>query len=105
MSNPDQPAPVPYHYYGRGSQQPAPCVPAHEDLGATVHYVARGSADGVYPPVDRAAVISAINVVSENPMTIDAVVLNPTGLFFNQGIAYDRDRAPGTWHWAFDEHE
>jgi hypothetical protein len=81
-----------------------PYVPQHEDISSGIHYVARGSADGVFPPVDRAAYIAAVNVDPDNPMTIDAVVLNPTGLFFQQRLEYSADRLPGTWHWAFDLH-
>jgi hypothetical protein len=48
-----------------------------------------------------------------NPDAVGLEVSNPTGLFFNQGVLYDRGRAepsepqmcdglhhdPGTWHW------
>lgn len=72
-------------------------------VGRIVHYVSRGSADGVYPAVCRAAVITA---TEENSKTVSLCVLNPEGLFFNHNVfylAHDSDaygyERPGTWHW------
>lgn len=68
---------------------------ADETIAVTrsVHYVARGSADGVYPPVCRAAVITAADGASEG--VVELCVFNPTGLFFNKS---SRGSAPGEWH-------
>jgi len=77
-------------------------------VGRIVHYVARGSADGVFPATCRAAIVTSV-VAESHPghPGISLAVLNPTGLFFDEGISYD-DRGPidedgtprgGTWHW------
>lgn len=88
-------------------------------VGRDVHYVSRGSADGVYPAVCRAAKITEVGPDGR----VGLAILNPDGLHFhpltkNGGVAYDdRDDppgglpqgwvqldgpppgAPGTWHW------
>lgn len=66
-----------------------------------VHYVARGSLDGVYPPVCRAAVITQVNYDQADGIEgyVGLCVLNPTGLFFHEDVDYDADNAPGSWHW------
>lgn len=62
--------------------------------------MARGFADGVYPPVCRAAVITEVgpdqNVGHEGYVGI--AVLNPAGLFFH-ACDYSETKEPGTWHW------
>jgi hypothetical protein len=68
-------------------------------VGRIVHYVSRGSADGRYPSVCRAAVITAL---TEHPtLFVDLCVLNPEGLYFLSGAQAQpaEDRVPGTWHW------
>jgi len=62
-------------------------------VGRIVHYVARGSADGKFPPVHRAAVNAEVI-----PGAVHLVVLNPQGIFFDK-VEYDENKAPGTWHW------
>ncbi|QBI56790.1 hypothetical protein [Streptomonospora litoralis] len=57
-------------------------------VGATVHYVARGSADGRFPPVCRAAVVTAAGHYDGLATTVDLCVLNPTGLFFHETVHY-----------------
>lgn len=74
-------------------------------VGRIVHYVARGSADGKFPPVCRAAIVTAVDphgsVAGLRGIveTVDLAVLNPTGLFFDQGLVHNEDNGPGTWHW------
>lgn len=82
-------------------------------IGRTVHYVAHGTpvrADGTqaYPSVCRAAIITAVDdgtirlasATLQGPASVSLCVLNPTGLFFNQGVEQDEDgHAGGTWHW------
>ena len=75
-------------------------------VGRIVHYKSRGSADGVFPPACRAAIITAVR---ENDGTSSQIlnrleyvalaVLNPTGLFFDDYIEHDEERGPGSWHW------
>ncbi|MCD2193495.1 hypothetical protein LQ327_08880 [Actinomycetospora endophytica] len=86
-------------------------------IGRAVHYVARGSADGAFPPVCRAADVTEV----ADEAHVGLAVKNPTGLFFhplamNGGVSLDegtdqasgqhphrlcdgRFHAPGTWHW------
>lgn len=73
-----------------------------------VHYVARGSADGVYPPACRAAVITEVDEYQPGD------VFNPEGLHFPKGVLFhegdighdhtgaevpERSYRGGTWHW------
>lgn len=62
-------------------------------IGRIVHYVARGSADGKFPPVCRAAVIAEL---PENGLP-RIVVLNPQGIFFDD-VEYNTAGTPGTFH-------
>lgn len=87
-------------------------------VGQSVLYVARGSADGVFPPVDRAAIITELHRTPASDVPREAqlgdkrteagyidldhvglAVLNPTGLFFHEAAYDDRESpAPGSWH-------
>ena len=75
-------------------------IPKVADL---VHYVSYGTPNGEYQPEHRAAIISAVSSVQPvelNKAVVDLVVLNPTGLFFNQLVSQDEDtKVGGTWHW------
>jgi hypothetical protein len=71
-------------------------------ISRAVHYVARGSKDGVFPPACRAATVTETD--ESNPERVGVMVANPTGLFFYSlaagGVRQDeKDHAPGTWHW------
>jgi len=71
-------------------------------INRAVHYQARGSADGKFPPVCRAAVITEVGDMESD--RVGLCVMNPTGMFFypvadGGGVAHDEDKAPGTWHW------
>lgn len=72
-------------------------------VGRLVHYVSRGSADGVFPAVCRAAVVTeAPSPLPTSPSDLEPVglcVLNPEGLFLNRHVQHDEQRSPGTWHW------
>jgi hypothetical protein len=80
-------------------------------VGRIVHYVSRGSADGVFPPTCRAAVITEVDgpQPASAQVLVGLCVLNPTGLFFDQHLpfrepGFDTDRLKptyvgGTWHW------
>lgn len=63
-------------------------------IGRVVHYVSRGSKDGVFEPTHRAAVITEINYED----SVGLCVLNPLGIFFDDAD-YDPSFTPGTWHW------
>ena len=58
--------------------------------------MARGSADGEYPPVCRAAVITEV----QPPPKAAVFVMNPTGIFLHPSLEHDENRAPGTWHFV-----
>lgn len=60
-----------------------------------VHYVSYGTPNGEYKPECRAAVIAS--VIDET--TVDLVVFNPGGLFFNNRCQYSDEPKGGTWHW------
>lgn len=76
-----------------------------------VHYVSQGSANGLYPSVPRAAMITEVD--PDDHDLVGLSVHNPTGVFFNAiasgGSRYDPgtyDEArgeiiyePGSWHW------
>jgi hypothetical protein len=78
-------------------------------VGRIVHYVSRGSADGKFPSVCRAAVITEVNTDLSNREVASLCVLNPTGMFFDERLpfrepGFDTDRLKptyvgGTWHW------
>lgn len=62
-------------------------------IGRVVHYVARGSDDGKFPPVCRAAMIAEL---PENGLP-RIVVFNPQGIFFDD-VEYNTSCQPGTFH-------
>jgi len=69
-------------------------------LGTTVYYKARGSADGKFPKVDRAAIVTDvrrqdITDSTEGPIQVRVCVLNPEGIFFSNWL--DRGQEGGQW--------
>jgi hypothetical protein len=64
-------------------------------VGRIVHYVSRGSADGVFQPECRAAVVTEIDPDD----AVGLAVLNPSGLFFDRHVPPSASKAGGTWHW------
>jgi len=81
------------------STPPAPTV------GRIVHYVSYGTPGGEYPSVCRAAVVTEVSghdKIGGSTWYVGLAVLNPEGMFFNQGVRQDEDRGyreGGTWHW------
>lgn len=65
-------------------------------IGRIVHYQSFGTPNGEYSSTCRAAVVAD---VYQETTEVSLVVLNPTGMFFNQGVLHDEDKAGGTWHW------
>lgn len=63
-------------------------------VGRIVHYVSRGSSDGVHPAACRAALINEVT-----PEGVNLTVFIPNGTYNHfavpQGNADDR----ATWHW------
>lgn len=82
-------------------------------VGRIVHYVSRGSADGIFKSECRAAIITEVIEEDDEGRKLHGVVglavLNPTGMFFNTPVFHhevgvtDADSTanddPGTWHW------
>lgn len=75
-------------------------------IGRIVHYISYGTPNGEYKPEHRAAMVTGINY-KDDPMadplsakqvdSIDIVIFNPTGLFFNQRV--NEGTREGQWHW------
>lgn len=85
-------------------------------IGRIVHYVSYGTPGGEYTSECRAAVVTQVgtghlrvrnvtgDMVIDEPTgdigEISLCVLNPSGLFFNEGVRQDEEtKAGGTWHW------
>lgn len=65
-------------------------------VGRVVLYRAHGSPDGTHPQADRAAIVTDV----QSDTSISVCVLNPHGLFFNQGCQLDESGTKGgTWRW------
>jgi hypothetical protein len=72
-------------------------------VGRIVHYVSYGTPGGEYPSVCRAAIITEVTGQSGGDgELVGLCVLNPTGMFFNQGVIHAEhpdSHLGGTWHW------
>lgn len=69
-------------------------------VGRVVHYCSRGSADGRFPSVPRAAIITEVlQSINPDAPAVSLAVLNPTGLFFDQEVPYSAEPKPGHWSW------
>lgn len=83
-------------------------------VGRVVHYVARGSADGVFPAVCRAAIVTEVVPLEGKEAALAEVeswgegqrcrvglaVLHPDGLLFAKAIHQDEhSKLGGSWHW------
>lgn len=67
-------------------------------VGRIVHYVSRGSADGVYGRECRAAIVTGTH--EHDPQLVSLCVLNPLGMFFDLAVSYGGlGDVGGTWHW------
>lgn len=95
------------------SEMPPPYPPT---VGATVHYVSRGSLDGKFPPTCRAATVTEVDPT--DPNRVGLCVTNPTGLFFypladggsvreqlGERTVEGKPAPPtgGTWHWVIGD--
>jgi len=80
-------------------------------VGRWVHYVSAGSADGRFPSVCRAALVTEVGRPGSESDAVDAVglmVVNPTGIHFRPldqgGVTLSEPEKstalqPYTWHW------
>jgi len=73
-------------------------------VGRMVYYKDRGSADGVFPKVDRAAIVTDVREISEtdtlsekNIFQVRLAVMNPDGLFFSAWL--EQGQEGGQWDW------
>lgn len=68
-----------------------------------VYYMARGSADGVFPKKERAAVITDVDMIPyqstpvEEKYKIRVAVFNPEGIFFSGWL--EQGQEGGQWDW------
>lgn len=61
-------------------------------VGRVVHYVARGSKDGVFPVTCRAAIITEVipgNAAARDPERVGLAVLHPDGMLFARDIRFN----------------
>lgn len=65
-------------------------------VGRIVHYKTRGSADGVYPPTNFAAIITDLPTSTEMGV-VSLAVFGPQGLRFELGVS--QGDAAGQWNW------
>lgn len=66
-------------------------------IGQIVHYVTRGSADAVYPPLHVPLLITQI--FDERGQQIAGWTFSGGGLRYEGIVGYDESAAIGTWHW------
>lgn len=63
-------------------------------VGRIVYYKTRGSLDGVYPPKNMAAIVTA---VYDDKTAIDLVVFGEQGLRFERSV--ENGNNAGMWDW------
>jgi len=83
-------------------------------VGRVVHYVSYGTPGGEYTSQCRAAIITEVVPLEGQEAALAEVeswdedqrcrvglaVMNPTGMFFNQGVHQDEhNKRGGSWHW------
>lgn len=84
-----------------GTARPVPIV--KPTVGRVVYYKARGSADGVFPKVDRAAIVTDVqeippkDALSTSSFQVRLSVFNPEGLFFTAWL--EQGQEGGQWDW------
>lgn len=64
-------------------------------IGRVVHYQSYGTPGGEFQPSPRAAVVT--DVLEDGKVSL--CVLNPSGMFFNQGVPFSEEPKPGHWRW------
>lgn len=70
-------------------------------VGRIAHYVARGSADGVFKSECVAAIITSAPTAGRGrpPKKIDLFVMTSTGSHHQSCLQDEETKAGGTWHW------
>ena len=64
-------------------------------VGRVVYYKTRGSADGVFPKVDTAAIVTAVD--NEAGLIISLAILYPSGINFVRNVSNGQEG--GMWDW------
>lgn len=64
-------------------------------VGRMVYYKTRGSADGVYPPTDFAAIVTSID--DQDSTLVSLVTFGKTGIRFETMVP--KGDQPGQWDW------
>jgi hypothetical protein len=72
---------------------------AEPTIGRIVHYVSAGSADGRYPSVCRAAIVTEVPVDYADDRKLTLYVVNPTGTHHAFGVPHNVNAVPYSWHW------
>ncbi|MEH0542993.1 hypothetical protein QA802_07890 [Streptomyces sp. B21-105] len=80
-------------------------------VGRIVHYVSYGTPGGEYTSKCRAAIVAdvysldnphpdpEVHAEAEGAEWVALVVLNPSGMFFNDACHDELRKQGGTWHW------
>lgn len=75
-------------------------------VGRTVHYQSHGSPNDQHKSAPRAAIITACPSSTgplpgdpEGMIRVDLCVLNPTGMYFDQGTPFSETPKAGHWNW------
>lgn len=89
-----------------------PAAPARPSVGRIVHYVSHGTpvrpnGSQAFPAECRAAIVTEVGEVwvpegeaVPDGTPVSLCVLNPAGMFFNQGVLHSElENQGGTWHW------
>lgn len=71
-------------------------------VGRIVYYKSRGSADGKFPPADRAAIVtdvseSEVSKGAPRHFMVRLAVFNPEGMFFTDWL--EQGESGGQWDW------
>lgn len=66
-------------------------------IGRIVHYVSRGSSDGIHAP--RHVPMIVVDSADTGTGSITGWTFNPYGLRFEVGVRHDEQHSLGTWHW------
>lgn len=73
-------------------------------VGTNVYYKSRGSADGIFPKTNRAAIVTDVRMSatqdSSTPIRYDAklTVFNPEGMFFTDWLTQGQEG--GQWDYT-----
>jgi len=74
---------------------------ANPAISEPVHYVARGSADGVFKPTCCAAIVTSAPTAGRGRPSkkVDLFVMTPTGNHHQACLQDEDTKAGGTWHY------